>query len=115
MLCVEINDYLYDHDKNIIRYDNPPEFLIGEIDYTEKVHISFPIYLNRSIIEDCCKFKEISRFVFEKDGLIVCLKSDGHFYIEENIIFWLNGLQQIYRNKIDKELLIDITNIQKYL
>lgn len=112
---VETNDFLYDSKKNIIRVDNPPEFLLGEPDYNEVIHLAFPIPLNKFILVNCCKFKEISKFTLEKDDIIITLETDGKYHINDLEIFWLNELQQIWRRNKGSELLIDLTDIVKHI
>ena len=112
---VEINDFLYDSNKNIIRLDNPPEFLTGSPVGGEVVHLSFPIPLNDQILINCCRFTAISSIEFEKNGIKVTTGTDGRYHINGQTILWLNDLQQIWRQLTGRELVIDITNLQRYI
>lgn len=112
---VETNDFLYDSKKNIIRVDNPPEFLLGEPDYDEVIHLAFPIPLNKFILVNCCKFNELSNFIFEKDGITITLEINGKYHYNDVEIFWLNELQQIWRSIKKSELNIDLTDIVNHI
>lgn len=112
---VETNDFLYDSKKNIIRVDNPPEFLLGEPDYDEVIHLAFPIPLNKFILVNCCKFNELPNFNFEKDGITITLEINGKYRCNNVEIFWLNELQQIWRSIKKSELDIDLTDIVNHI
>lgn len=112
---VETNDFLYDSKKNIIRVDNPPEFLIGEPDSNEVIHLAFPIPLNKFILVNCCKFKETHNLTFEKNGITINLEGDGKYHINDVEILWLNELQQIWRRIKKNELNIDLTDIINHI
>lgn len=113
-LRAEINDFFYDENKNIIRYDKPiSESITGDRPITP--FAINPIPLNSEILINCCKFTDNDNLEYTKNNVNIKSNLDGTWDCNGRTINDLNDLQQIWRSINHRELLVDLTNIKEYI
>jgi len=109
---IEINDLTIGEDNSIWRKtENIPEVFNGYPPQQGKIYFTYPIHITEATLIKNIKFIQEGG-VYNLNGFIVKPSINSPYWecYNEKILY-LHELQQIYRRKEGKELIIDLINL----